>query len=371
MNIDFDTLRRQEPDRGRLHDVFSRLEFASLMQEYLPEAPPVEKDFRIAGSAEDVREFVAAGGGGAPLGIWVESKTPDGFDEPMAISISTRPAESLIVPPPLFDALRDVLASDRVFVAHDAKLQSRRLHAAGWPLPQRWEDTMLMSYVINPGLPSHSLGNVARDRLKQDILSRKDVQKTAPLFAVEHEIGSSELGAYQQYLGEKSEVTMALQGVLEPELRRDPALVDIYQRIELPLSPVLARMEERGIRIDVNLLHDMSATMGAQIAGLESRIYKEAGTQFNINSPSQLGHILFEKLNYPVLKKTKTKQFSTSMDVLEELASHGFVIPQLILEHRELHKLKSTYVDALPQLVGNDGRVHTSFNQAVAATGRL
>jgi len=369
-NIDFAALKRQEPDRAALHSVFSKLEFASLMQEFLPQAPPVEKEFRIAGSADDVREFCAAEGG-ATLAIWVESKTPDGFDEPMGVSLSKRAGESLVVPRSAFDGLHDVLRSDRTFVAHDAKLQIRRMHAAGWPVPERWQDTMLMSYVINPGLPSHSLGNVARDRLKQDIASRKDVQKTAPLFAIEHEIGSSDIGAYQQYLGEKSDVTMALRDVLEPELRRDPALVDIYQRIELPLSPVLARMEERGIRIDVRLLREMSATMGAQIAGLETRIYAEAGMEFNINSPAQLGHILFEKLNYPVLKKTKTKQFSTSMDVLEELASHGFVIPQLILEHRELHKLKSTYVDALPQLVASDGRVHTSFNQAVAATGRL
>jgi len=160
--------------------------------------------------------------------------------------------------------------------------------------------------------------------------------------------------------------------VLEPELRREPALVNIYETIELPLIPVLGRMENRGIRVDIDLLRQMSATMGAQLEELEKRIYAEAGMEFNINSPQQLAQILFEKLQYPVIKKTKgTKASSTAMDVLQELASHGFVVPQLILEHRELHKLKSTYVDALPQLVGKDGRVHTSFNQAVAATGRL
>ena len=381
LDIDFETLKLDDPDRAKLHDVFSRLEFASLMQEYLPAAPPSQKEFRIAASADDIREYAAEGpsaslraGSGAPLSLWIESKTPDGFDEPMAVSISKRAGEALIVPVPdeaMTAAIRALLQSDRLFVAHDAKLQIRRLHAAGWPVPQRWDDTMLMSYVINPGLPSHSLPNVARDRLKQDVLSRKDVQKTAPLFAVEHEIGSTRLGPYQQYLGEKSDITMALRDVLEPELRRDAALADIYQRIETPLSPVLGRMEDRGIRIELGLLREMSQTMGAQIADLEKRIYAEAGTEFNINSPTQLGHILFEKLNYPVLKKTKTKQYSTSVEVLEELASHGFAIPRLILEHRELHKLKSTYVDALPQLVGKDGRVHTSFNQAVAATGRL
>jgi DNA polymerase I len=131
-------------------------------------------------------------------------------------------------------------------------------------------------------------------------------------------------------------------------------------------------MEDRGILVDTALLHVMSASMGAKLADLEKHIHAEAGTQFNINSPQQLAHILFEKLQYPVQKKTKTtKSYSTSMDVLQELASHGYAVPQLILQHRELHKLKSTYVDALPQLVDGGGRVHTSFNQAVAATGRL
>ncbi|MCU1347906.1 MAG: polymerase, partial [Acidobacteria bacterium] len=222
------------------------------------------------------------------------------------------------------------------------------------------------------GLPSHALGNVARVRLKQDIVTRMDVQTTAPLFALEHEFGASVLGPYLDYLGDKSDVAIALYDVFEPELRRDTALDRIYETIELPLIPVLGRMEERGIRVDSLLLGEMSRTMGAQIAELETRIYAEAGMEFNINSPAQLGHILFEKLQYPVLKKTKTtKSFSTSVEVLTELAGHGYAVPQLILQHRELHKLKGTYVDALPQLVARDGRVHTSFNQAVAATGRL
>ena len=377
VEVDFGALRRTEPDRPKLHDVFSRLEFASLMQEFLPAAPAVQREYRVAASADEVREFAA---GDAPLAVWLEPATNEGFDAPIAASLSTAPGESLLIPlaphlggtDDLEAALREVFESDRVFVAYDAKAHVRRLHAAAWPVPERWSDVMLMSYVINPGLPSHALPNIARDRLKQDVLARKDVQKTAPLFALDHEIGATQFGAYHNYLGEKSDVVAALQTVLEPELRRDPALVDIYERIEMPLFPVLARMEERGIRIDVELLRSMSASMGAQLADLERRIYAEAGTEFNINSPIQLGHVLFEKLNYPVIKKTKTtKSYSTSVEVLEELASHGFTVPQLILQHRELHKLKGTYVDALPQLVGADGRVHTTFNQAVAATGRL
>ncbi len=357
VDADFEALKRQEPDRTRLHEVFSKLEFASLMQEFLPEAPAQPKEYRIAGNADEVREFA----GNHSLAIWFE---PD----LNAISISRAPNESLIAPS---DLVREVLKSDRVFIAHDAKMQMRRLGTAGLPVPARWDDTMLISYVINPGLPSHSFANVARDRLKTDVTERKEVDKTAPLFAVDHEIGGTPLTPYQQFLGEKSDITFALREMLEPELKRDPALADIYHRIEMPLMPVLGLMEQRGIRIDVPLLMKMSGEMGSQLADLEKKIYAEAGLEFNINSPSQLGHILFEKLNYPVLKKTKTKQYSTSVEVLEELASHGFAIPQLILQHRELHKLKSTYIDALPQIVGRDGRVHTSFNQAVAATGRL
>ena len=377
VDIDFETLKLGEPDRSKLHDVFSRLEFASLMQEYLPQAPAVERDYRVARTAEEIRAFA---GDDVPLAIWFESATPEGFDALLAASLSRHAAESLIVPlardlggsEEMAEELRRVIASDRMFVAHDMKLQLRRLRANGWPAPKRFTDTMIISYVINPGLPSHSLANVARDRLKVDVLSRKDVAKTAPLFAVDHELGSSPVGAYHQYLGEKSDIAMSIRDVLEPELHRDPALVKIYDSIEVPLIPVLGAMEQRGIRIDVPLLRQMSNAMGTELAALEKQIYAEAGTEFNINSPQQLAHILFEKLQYPVIKKTKgTKAFSTSVDVLEELASHGFAVPQLILRHRELHKLKSTYIDALPQLVASDGRVHTSFNQAVAATGRL
>ncbi len=377
LDIDFETLKRTEPDRAKLHDVFSRLEFASLMQEFLPEAPRVPKDFRIAAGPDEVREFARREG---PIALWLEPETPEGFDGPIAASLSTHASESLLVPiaeslggtKEISEALRELLTSERTFVTYDAKAQTRRLHALQWPAPSRWEDVMLMSYVINPGLPSHALPNIARDRLKLDIAARKNVQKTAPLFALDHEIGASPLGPIQQYLGEKSDVTVALRDVLEPELHRDEALGHIYEQIEMPLFPVLAKMEERGIRIDVSLLRAMSKTFGEQIADIERRVYEEAGTEFNINSPIQLGHVLFEKLNYPVIKKTKTtKSYSTSVEVLEELASHGFAVPQLILQHRELHKLKGTYIDALPLIVGKDGRVHTTFNQAVAATGRL
>ena len=377
ITIDFDKLKRQEPDRAKLHELFSRLEFASLMQEYMPKAPAVARDYRLAASGDDIRQFVK---GAEKIAIWFESMTPDAHDELMAAAIAVRPSEALVVPiapsmggnAEFESALRELLVSGTPLVTHDVKLLIRRLGTAGWPLPVTVADTMIMSYVINPGLPSHSFGNVIRDRLKQDVLSRKDVAKTAPLFAIDHEIGSSAAGPYMQYLAEKPDAMLSLERAIDPELRRDDALHKIYETIEMPLVPVLARMEERGIKIDSGLLRQMSNTMAVTLAELERNVFAEAGTEFNLNSPTQLGQILFEKLQYPVLKKTKTtKSFSTSVEVLQELASHGYEVPRLILLHRELHKLKSTYVDALPLLAGPDGRVRTSFNQAVAATGRL
>ena len=368
VDVDFAALRLEEPDRARLHDVFSRLEFTSLMQEYLPEQQPKERTYRRAEMAGDILSLLE---GGETIALHVEPRTPDGYDAPIAISLSTRPSESVVAfltrgaanEASLRDALSTILTSDRRFVAHDVKAQSRRLRAGLLPVPVRFDDAMIMSYVLNPGLPSHGFGNLVRDRLKEDTRSRKEVDKAVTLFDNE---------GYIDFMGGQSDATLGLDSSLAPELARDSALTKIYETIELPLIPVLAKMEERGIRIDTELLRSMSQTMGAQIADLEQRIYKEAGSEFNINSPTQLAHILFEKLQYPVLKKTqKTKSFSTGVEVLKELAELGYAIPSLILQHRELHKLKGTYVDALPMLVGPDSRVHTSFNQAVAATGRL
>jgi DNA polymerase I len=368
VDVDFAALRLEEPDRARLHDVFSRLEFTSLMQEYLPDQPPKMSSYRTAQTPAEVLSMLE---GGETIAFHAEPRTPDGFDAPIAVSLSSMPSESVVVfltrgaanEASLRDALATVLTSDRRFVAHDVKAQSRRLRAGALPVPARFDDVMIMSYVLNPGLPSHAFGNLVRDRLKEDTRSRKEVDKAATLFDNE---------GYVDFMGSQSDATLGLDSSLAPELARDAALTRIYETIEVPLIPVLAKMEERGIRIDTDLLRSMSQTMGAQIADLEQRIYKEAGTEFNINSPLQLAHILFEKLQYPVLKKTqKTKSFSTGVEVLKDLAELGYAVPSLILQHRELHKLKGTYVDALPLLVGPDSRVHTSFNQAVAATGRL
>jgi DNA polymerase-1 len=177
--------------------------------------------------------------------------------------------------------------------------------------------------------------------------------------------------AFVNFAGERADLARQLSNRLAPLLVTDQ-LEAVYRELEMPLVPVLADVERAGILIDGPALAAQSAHIEQELASISARIYELAGEVFNVNSPKQLGEILFEKLQLPALKKTgKTKSYSTAVEVLEELALvHD--LPRLILEWRGLHKLKSTYIDALPQLVHpQTGRVHTCFNQAVAATGRL
>jgi len=171
------------------------------------------------------------------------------------------------------------------------------------------------------------------------------------------------------------ESTARAVAAIAPRLSRplaDEKLDDLFTSMELPLVPVLEAMERHGIRLDLEVLDELSRRLGTSIAELEREIHSEAGGPFNINSPQQLAEVMFERRGLPVLRRTaKTKAPSTDADVLSELAARGFRLPALLIEYREQTKLKSTYVDALPRQVGTDGRVHTRFNQAVAATGRL
>jgi DNA polymerase I len=364
IGIDLDSLVYDAPDTKRLHDLFARLEFSSLLAEYLPDASSDETTYRRVESAAEIESLASSG----TIAIGVESSDRDGTALDI-LSLAVAEGSSLVVPlagakPEVLAALRSLFGGRAGFVVHDAK----RLHAAldrhGLAVPAALDDTMLESYVLNPGAWNHDLATLAREKLARAVTERKEVFRKQESFSFEDE--TLALAA------EPADLTWRLHTLLSPELAKEPELGRIYRDIEMPLVPILHRMEEAGIRIDTAMLEEMSSSMATQLEALERAIYEAAGGEFNINSPAQLGTILFEKMSLPVLKKTaKTKSWSTGQDVLEELASMGHVVPRLILEHRELHKLKSTYVDALPKLVDANGRIHTTFNQAVAATGRL
>jgi DNA polymerase-1 len=227
-------------------------------------------------------------------------------------------------------------------------------------------DTMLANYVLNPD-DSHNMSDMAARYFKYRLIEFTDLIGTG---RNQISIKDVPIERLSEYACQDADVTLQLKHRLSQDLAASPVLERVFTEIEMPLLPVLGKMEWEGIRIDSTILSEISQLLEAEIAEVAKAIYKEVGAEFNLDSPKQLGEILFEKMGLPAKKRTKTG-FSTDVRVLEEL-SEEFPIASKILEYRSLQKLKSTYVDALPTMVNpKTGRVHTSFNQSVTATGRL
>jgi DNA polymerase I len=228
-------------------------------------------------------------------------------------------------------------------------------------------DSMLASFVLEPGRRSHAIDELARERLSIAMPTYADV---AGRGKAERPFAAVPVPEAARYCAGDSEAVLRLQAAFQPELEEREAL-SLLRAIEIPLIPVLVDMEWRGVRVDLDRLREISRAFARELAELETKIHHAAGTEFNINSTLQLRHVLFEKLQLPTLKKTKTGA-STDYEVLEQLAAMGHEVPRLLIEYRELSKLKSTYVDALPGFITPaTGRIHTSYNQTGAATGRL
>ena len=247
--------------------------------------------------------------------------------------------------------------NDHPLVGHDLKQLMTLLAQHGTELAGPVVDTLVASWMVNPSLRAQTADDLAANRFGA----------TLPPPPVNADTGAEEVATARRAAAEAL-TSLLVRPQLEAELT-DAGLMDLFREVEMPLVPVLARMELAGIAIDREALGSMSIEFGQQLAGLESRIYGLVGHDFNIGSPKQLEQVLFHELGLPATKRTRTG-FSTDASVLEELREHHEVAA-LILEHRQVSKLKGTYVDALPLLLGPDGRVHTSYQQAVAATGRL
>jgi DNA polymerase I len=246
---------------------------------------------------------------------------------------------------------------DRRVIGHDLKQVVTLLAARGLELRGQTFDTLVAGYMVNPALRSQTIDDLAAQRFGATVPDRPT--------ETEGEGGETQLA---RRAAAEALTSLLAVPLLERELG-DAGVATLFRDVEMPLLPVLARMELAGVEIDRAALAEMSGEFGAQLAGLEDRIYELVGHPFNIGSPKQLEQILFHELQLPATKRTRTG-YSTDASVLEELkAQHEAVA--LILEHRQVSKLKGTYVDALPTLVGRDGRLHTTYQQAVAATGRL
>lgn len=229
-------------------------------------------------------------------------------------------------------------------------------------------DTMLQSYVLDAAGNRHDMDTLAEKYLGHRTISFSDVAGKGKSQITFNQV---DLEKAAEYSAEDADITLRLHHVLYPRLCEVAALKKVYETIEMPLVPVLAQMEQTGVGVDAALLSRISVELGERMATLQLDVFREAGQEFNLGSPKQLQHILYEKLQLPVLGKTPKGDPSTAEDVLEELAAQH-ALPRLILEWRSLSKLRSTYTDTLPQQINPlTGRIHTSYHQAVAATGRL
>jgi DNA polymerase-1 len=253
-------------------------------------------------------------------------------------------------------------------LGHHLKYDAHVLRNHGIHLAGMQHDSMLESYVLNSVATRHDMDSVAKLYLGVDTIKYEDVAGKGA-----KQIGFDQVAVETaaSYAAEDADVTLQMHAALWPQLQAEPKLQALYQDIEQPLSVVLLEMEDRGVLLDGALLRKQSGELGARLLELQGRAHAAAGGEFNLDSPKQLQQILFEKLQIPVIRKTPTGQPSTAEDVLEELAG-DHELPRLILEYRGLAKLKSTYTDKLPEQIDpTTGRVHTSYHQAIAATGRL
>ncbi|MEM9555984.1 MAG: DNA polymerase I [Acidobacteriota bacterium] len=395
------TLTVDEPDLDQLLELCWRLDFQQIARELeethggrAPELAPAEcvqsADELAAALAPTLNDGgdlgVAVLGVGTPgseaLGLVFARPTADNGDEEgegegeHTIFADFRDA---VLRTAALEQLRALVArADVRLVGHDLK-EALRLLGPRCDVGCRLVDTMLLSYVTRSALRSHDFEAVVMDRLHRTPSSAKDAGFTKEGLPMP---GASSLAIHA---AERAVLPLRMVGRMEEDLDApssggqsaeeggdDGSLRAVYERFEEPLVSLLATMEEAGILLDTDFLAVMSDELASELAALERAIYEIAGETFNLNSPKQLGEIMFEKLGYPVVRKTrKSKSYSTDAETLENLAARGFDLPEQLLRWRELAKLKSTYVDALPQLVDDGGRIHTRFNQAVAATGRL
>jgi len=228
-------------------------------------------------------------------------------------------------------------------------------------------DTMLESYIFNSTANRHDMDSLAKKFLSHKSVSFEEIAGKGTKQKTFNQIDLEEAAFYA---AEDADITFRLHQAIWTKLEKTPDLVSVFKEIELPLVPVLAKMEQTGALIDPDLLHEQSSEIATRLEELEIKAHEVAGQAFNLSSPKQLQEILFVKLELPVLKKTPKGQPSTAEPILQELAL-DYELPRLIMEHRSLSKLKSTYTDKLPEMIQKTGRIHTSYHQAVTATGRL
>jgi DNA polymerase-1 len=417
LDVAADELAPGTPDHSRLRELYTRFELRALLKSLGPVLEPQAADVAavvevIGGSPESpgvttaaavvvetpavAREYHKVVSEDA-LDAWLErlaaaplmsfDTETDSLDYMQArivgLSFAVTPGQAAYVPlghdyagaPHQLDrekvlaAFKPLLEDpSRAKLGHHLKYDMHVLANYGIALEGQRFDSMLESYVLNSVATRHDMDSTARKYLGISTIHYEDV---AGKGAKQITFNQVDVDRAAEYSAEDADVTLRLHLALWPQIEAQPSLKSVYETIEQPLVPVLYRMERTGVLVDRELLKTQSSELAGRMLELQAQAHVEAGGAFNVDSPKQLQEILFGKLGIPVIRKTPTGQPSTAEDVLEELAA-AYPLPKLILEYRELAKLKSTYTDNLPrQIDPSSGRIHTSYHQAVAATGRL
>lgn len=398
LNIEVDALHPGEADREALIELYRQLEFRSWLDELLREA-------RQSGEAVAPAEAVAAPESRyetvldeARFAAWLEKLEQAeliAFDtettsldaqqaELVGLSFAVVPHEAAYIPvahsymgvPEQLDrqrvltALKPILEdAARAKVGQHAKYDMNVLAHYGIEVRGVAYDTMLESYVLDSTATRHDMDSLALKYLGHGTIRFEDIAGKGAKQLTFDQIALEQAGPYA---AEDADVTLRLHQCLWPKLEEVPGLTRVLTEIEMPLVPVLARIERNGALVDAKLLGEQSVELGEKMQQLERQAFELAGEEFNLASPKQLGAILYDKLGLPIRSKTAKGQASTAESVLAELAEEGYALPQVLMDYRSVSKLKSTYTDKLPQQINpRTGRIHTSYHQAVTATGRL
>ncbi len=375
LDIEINELKRKEPDWHKILELFRELEFSSLIK-YIPSVAVDERNYETVYSKERLKEIFSSIQ--KAFAFYIETTDKNALTAKLlGMSLCLEKGRAFYIPvshlysdiqqlqkKDLLEAGADIFEdNDIAKIGHNMKYGMLILKKEGIQLNGQLFDTMIASYLLNPNKQNHSIEEIALTNLSYRKKTFREVLNKRNTFA---EVPIEEATSYAC---DDVHLSFELKEMLFKRLY-DEGLENVYFTIEMPLIPVLADIELAGVKIDTMRLAELSKELERELDVIQRRIYFLAGEEFNINSPKQLSHVLFHSLGFQPGKKTKTG-FSTEMAVLEELAA-SHELPREILNYRSLNKLKATYIDVLPMLTDPDtGRIHTSFNQAATATGRL
>jgi len=376
IKVNFAECALKSPDKNKLMEIFKELEFNRLLKEFVP-SDGLKSKYMLIDTKKKLNDSIAEIREKKEFVFDFETTNSDPMlAEPVGISFSWEKGKACYVPFNLNDELKAEVVLEKmrpIFedanikkIGQNIKYDYIVLKNAGVESKGIYFDTMIASYLINPSKPNHNLGDISIEYLNHKMTPIEELIGKGKNAITMDKV---EIEKVMKYSCEDSDVTFRVKEILE-KILEEKGLSELFFNIEMPLCKVLSDVEISGVTIDKKYLKQISDEMGKKLDKYEKKIFEVAGEEFNINSPKQLQHVLFEKLKMPIIKKTKTGA-STDEEVLKVLAEK-YPLPREILKYRGFAKLKSTYVDALPKLVNpKTGKIHTSFNQAVTATGRL